>query len=66
MINVGIEIKRSMKEQRLDQYRRRYFELELDRIALLANEDEVGAAEVVKRMIAVEGAYNAVDAIVIE
>jgi cytochrome c-type biogenesis protein CcmH/NrfG len=66
MLDIGNEIKQSMKEQRLDQYRRRYFELELDRVALLSNQDVVGAAEVVKRMTAVEEAYNAVDSIVIE
>ena len=60
---IGKEIKQPMKDQRLDQYKRRYFELELDRVALLANEDTVGAEEVVKRMSAVEEAYNAVNKI---
>lgn len=57
---IGKEIKQQMKGQRLDQYKRRYFELEMDRIALLANGDEEGAKATVLRMKAVEDAYNAV------
>lgn len=65
-MNIEKEIKQPMKEQRLQQYKKRYFELELDRIALLANEDKEGATEVEKRMQSVQSAYEAVEAIVIE
>jgi protein involved in sex pheromone biosynthesis len=57
---IGTEIKKQLKQQRLEQYKKRYFELELDRVALLANGDELGAQEIVVRMNVIEDAYNAV------
>ena len=54
------EIKQQLKQQRLNQYKKRYFELELDRVALIANKDLEGAKATEIRMQAVEDAYNAV------
>ncbi len=59
------ENKKHMKEQRLEQYQRRYFELELDKAALSANNDLAGIAELEIRMNAIEVAYNAINELAI-
>jgi len=63
---IETEIKQSIKNQRLDQYRKTYFSLYVDKVALLANGDTVGAENIQKRMDAVEASYIAVEAIIVE
>jgi hypothetical protein len=64
--NLDVENKKHMKTTRLQQYQMRYFELVLDREALIANNDTTGVLELENRMMSIENAYNAVDAIIIE
>ena len=60
------EIKEPMIKQRLDVLKRRYFELELDRVALEAAGDTEGVTATIIRMQAVQAAYEAVEAIPVE
>lgn len=60
------EIKGPVIEQRLQYYKKRYFELELDKIALLANRDTEGVKEVEEKMRSFKIAYEAIEAINIE
>jgi hypothetical protein len=60
------EIKEPMKKQRLEVLKRRYFELELDVVALKATGDTEGVEITIKRMQAVQAAYEAVEAIPVE
>lgn len=55
-----------MKKQRLEVLKRRYFELELDKVALEAAGDTEGVEATIKRMTSVQAAYEAVDAIPVE
>ena len=57
------EIKQHCKEQRLRSLQMRYFDLEMDRLSLIANGDEEGAAATVKRQEAMQKAYEAVEEI---
>lgn len=62
-MDISPEIKERAKAHRLQQLQIRYFELEMDRIALEVNGDTEGAKETVKRMEAIEKAYQAVESI---
>lgn len=57
------EIKERAKAQRLQQLKMRYFELEMDRIALEAVGDKEAAALVKERMEGVQKAYKAIEAL---
>ena len=65
-MDIETSIKTELKNQRLNQLKRRYFELELDRIGLEANGDTNGVEAIVKRMDTVQRAYDAVNAIITE
>ena len=60
---IETEIKTQLKAQRLEQLKRRYFELELDRIALEATGDTEGAKATLDRMENVQKAFDAVESI---
>jgi len=62
-LDIDPDLKKRAKANRLQQLQIRYFELEMDRIALEANGDTEGTAETVKRMEAVEKAYRAVESL---
>lgn len=62
-MDIETQIKTELKTQRLNQLKRRYFELELDRVGLEANGDINGVEAIVKRMDTVQRAYDAVNAI---
>jgi hypothetical protein len=65
-MNIEKEIKQQLKTQRMDQLKRRYFELELDKAALEATANEDAVKETVLRMDQVQKAYDAVEKIPVE
>lgn len=60
-IEISSEVRQAIKQQRLEQYRKRYFELYLDKVALLANGDQEGALATDSRMKVIEDAYTAIE-----
>ena len=62
-MDINQELKKRAKDHRLEMLQLKFFELEMDRVALIANGDTEGAGAISKRMEAVEKAYNAVEAI---
>lgn len=53
--------KKAMVQHRLDQYMQQLFALQLDRAALLANEDTQGVESTDQRIAAIQKAYTAVE-----
>ncbi|OMF98176.1 hypothetical protein [Paenibacillus sp. FSL R7-0337] len=53
--------KKAMVQQRLDQYKQQLFALQLDRAALLANDDTQGVESTEQRIAAIQKAYAAVE-----
>lgn len=53
--------KKAMVQQRLDQYKQQLFALQLDRAALLANDDTQGVESTEQRIAAIQKAYTAVE-----
>lgn len=64
-MEIETDLKTQLKTQRLQNLKARYFELELDRVALEANGDTEGTNETAKRMDSVQKAFDAVNAIVV-
>lgn len=66
------KIASQLKEQRLNVYRSRYFELQMDAISLKASieagvsTDKEGLDLAISRMKAIQVAYDAIESIVIE
>ena len=61
--DLDVQTKKHMKENRLEQYQRRYYDLLLDEAALMANGDLISLKELQDRMESLVIAYNAVDAV---
>lgn len=53
--------KKAMVQQRLEQYKQQLFSLQLDRAALLANNDTQGVESTDQRIAAIQNAYTAVE-----
>lgn len=53
--------KKAMVQQRLEQYKQQLFALQLDRVALLANNDTHGVESTDQRITALQKAYTAVE-----
>lgn len=62
-MDISPELKERAKAHRLQQLQIRYFELEMDKVALEVAGDNARAAEVATRMEAIQAAYKAVEAI---
>lgn len=57
------EIKKELKEQRLQQLKRRYYDLELDRLTFAALGNEKDATAIAERQEQIAKAYETIEAV---